>query len=404
MNSRIILVSVIALGLTAAGAATGCGSSDSHAATPPPATPPPVTPASATPLRAASLEATADACVTAVFDRMTEAQRVGQLFLVGIPATGTPPLDQIRDHHFGSVLLSGDTTSGTTAIKNIASQVQALTAATAGVKFFVAANQEGGQVQQLKGPGFETIPSALTQGTMTPAELTRAAYAWGRELRSAGVNLDLAPVMDVVPPGTAADNAPVGALDREFGNNPATTGVHGAAFIRGMRQAGVATSAKHFPGLGRVRGNTDFTGGVTDGQTTVTDPYLESFQAAIDAGVPFVMVALATYTRIDPDHPAVFSTRIIKHILRGQLHFNGAVISDDLGDAAAVANITPGIRALDFLRAGGDMIVSQAVSPAVTMDQAVLAATQSNAAIRADVSTAVLEVLGVKQSYGLLNC
>jgi hypothetical protein len=71
------------------------------------------------------------------------------------------------------------------------------------------------------------------------------------------VNLDFAPVFDVVPPGTDASNQPIGVLEREYGHDPGTVGSHAAAFVAGMAEAGVATTAKHFPGLGRVVGNTD---------------------------------------------------------------------------------------------------------------------------------------------------
>src|SRR6202020_3083148 len=138
------------------------------------------------------------------------------------------------------------------------------------------------------------------------------ATGWGSDLRAAGVNLDLAPVMDVVPQGTAASNAPIGALDREFGFNPVTNGQHGTAFIQGMAAAGVMSVAKHFPGLGRATGNTDFTSDVVDNVTTAGDPYLNSFKAAITAGVPMVMVALATYTKIDPAELAVFSPTVMR--------------------------------------------------------------------------------------------
>jgi beta-N-acetylhexosaminidase len=285
-------------------------------------------------------------------------------------------------------------------------EVQALasTPATAGIRFFVAANQEGGQVQQLSGPGFASIPSAVGQGTLSPAVLRRAAATWGRELGSAGVNLDLAPVMDVVPPGTAGQNAPIGMLQREYGDNPGTVASHGVAFIDGMRDAGIATSAKHFPGLGRVRGNTDFTPDVVDTVTTASDPYLKSFQAAIGAGVPFVMVALATYQRIDPRHLAVFSAGIMDGVLRQRMGFKGVIVSDDLGAAAAVTGIPPGTRAIDFLAAGGDLIVSASVQAAVQMDNAVLRKAASDAAFRAEVSTAVMRILTAKAGYGLLTC
>ena len=262
-------------------------------------------------------------CPAAVYSRMTEAQRVGQLFLVGLATDQLDPATAatIRSDHFGSVLFGTTSYAGLTGTRAVANAVQSLASAqaTAGVRFFVAANQEGGQVQQLRGPGFAAIPAALDQGLVTPSVLQQQAAAWGRELRAAGVNLDLAPVMDVVPPGTDQQNAPIGALQREFAHDPGTAAAHGVAFLRGMGQAGVATTAKHFPGLGRVRGNTDFTSGVVDTVTTAQDPYLQTYQAASHAGVPFVMVSLATYTRIDPQHLAVFSARVMRTILRQEI-------------------------------------------------------------------------------------
>jgi beta-N-acetylhexosaminidase len=371
---RILSVSILALAF----ACTGCSSS-SQAMTP-------VTPA------------VAASCAQQVNAKLTESERVGQLFMVG---TSDPSADAatIRAHHFGSVLLSGDSSAGVAAIRQETDAIQNL--AADGVRFFVAANQEGGEVQQLTGPGFGAIPSALAQGSIGTRALQVDAQRWGRELEDAGVNLDLAPVLDVVPPGTAHENAPIGMLDREFGFDVATVGEHGVAFIDGMRAAGVATTAKHFPGLGRVRGNTDFTADVVDTSTTAAD--LASYQAGIDAGVPFVMVALATYTRIDPARLAVFSAKIMA-LLRNQLHFTGVIISDDLGEAAAVAKIAPGTRAVDFITAGGDLVTSQDIGPAVAMADAVLRDADDDAKFRGAVSSAVLRILAAKAKYGLLTC
>jgi beta-N-acetylhexosaminidase len=338
---------------------------------------------------------------------MTEAQRVGQLFLVGIAGNPIAEVAQaVTTYHFGSLLFGTDTTAGVTGIRQLTRKLQALTSsyATAGVRFFIAANQEGGEVQNLQGPGFAQIPPALDQGQLTPGDLQQQAADWGRELKSAGVNLNLAPVMDVVPPGTAAENQPIGALQREFGDTPAIVADHGVAFIKGMRQAGVATTAKHFPGLGRVGGNTDFTSGVVDTVTTPDDPYLKTFQAAIDAGVPLVMVALATYTRIDPRHLAAFSPQVMRVMLRQKMHFRGVIISDDLGVAAAVADIPPTARGIDFLAAGGDMITSESLTVAVQMDEAILERAAVDPAFRAEVNSAVRYVLTAKQAYHLLPC
>ncbi len=346
-------------------------------------------------------------CPARVFAGMTEAQRVGQLFLVGFEGD---PVSEVAHteaaYHFGSWLFAANGTAGVTGIGQLTRAIQRLATsrATGKVRFFIAANQEGGEVQALRGPGFPAIPSALVQGQLPAATLRRQAEAWGRELRSAGVNLDLAPVLDVVAPETASQNQPIGALQREFGDNPETVANHGVAFIRGMRETGVAATAKHFPGLGRVRGNTDFTAGVVDTVTRPDDPDLRSYQAAADSGVPLVMVALATYTRIDPRHLAVFSTRVMRVMLRQQVHFRGVIVSDDLGAAAAVAGISPAARAIDFLAAGGDLITSQTLAAAIAMGSAVMRHAAADSAFRAVVNSAVMRVLDTKQAYGLLPC
>jgi len=333
---------------------------------------------------------------------------VGQLFIVGLAGS---VLDQatasaIRAYHFGSASFIATDTAGVAGVAAVTRAVQALSSArvTGGARFFVGANQEGGEVQALQGPGFATMPSAVAQGMLPPAQLRRLALTWGQELRAAGVNLDFAPVMDVVPAADTSQNAPIGELMREFGPTPAVVAAHGVAFIRGMTQAGEVTTAKHFPGLGRVRGNTDFSAGVVDTMTTPDDPYLQTFQRAIDAGVPLVMVALATYTRIDPHHLAVFSPVVMRTMLRDRMHFGGVVISDDLGAAQAVASVPPGRRAIQFIAAGGDLVTSKYVGPAEAMARAVVARATASPRFRDEVDAAAAHVLAAKQRFGLLPC
>jgi len=343
--------------------------------------------------------------VSQVYQRLTLAQRVGQLFLVGVPAdlAGAETVQAVDAYHFGSVLLPKDDDSAA-ELAAAAAAVQALApTATGGVRFLVAANQEGGEIQQLSGPGFGVMPSELVQGTWTTSALRAQAQTWGSELHAAGVNLNLAPVMDVVPQATAASNQPIGALDREFGYDPQGNGEHGVAYVAGMAAAGVASVAKHFPGLGRVIGNTDFTSDVVDTVTTADDPYLGSFRAVVNAGVPYVMVAEATYTQIDPSHLAVFSP-VIMRLLRNGLGFQGVILSDDLGEAAAVASIPAAQRAIDFLDAGGDLITSQDIGPAEQMAAAVVAQASASPSFRATVDADAKRVLAAKQAQGLLSC
>jgi beta-N-acetylhexosaminidase len=348
-----------------------------------------------------------DDCVTGTLASLSEEQRIGQLFMVGLRKDRVDQAlrNAVTTSHFGSVAFTTQTAAGVEAVRAIADDVQGMVtdASTRGVGFMIAANQEGGRIQGLSGPGFDTIPTARAQGRWTPAKLEGKAADWGSQLLNAGINLDLAPVADVVPPGTDAQNAPIGKLKRAFGHDPATVSSHVGAFIAGMQRAGVATTAKHFPGLGRVVGNTDFKAGVVDAITTADDPYLEPFKTAIDAGVPFVMVSLATYDQIDPAHLAVFSHTIIGDLLRGQLGFRGVVISDALG-AKAVTSIPPATRALSFLDAGGDMIISNQVPAAIEMAQAIASRAAAEPAFAQRVDDAALHVLQAKEALGLLPC
>jgi beta-N-acetylhexosaminidase len=369
--------------------------------TPVPSTPTLATQSPATPAPAPL------SCAVQELDAMSEAQRIGQLFMIGLTGNQLDATERqaIAAFHFGSVLFTKRTAVGVAAVRAVSNavQAQATLSATRGVLFFIAANQEGGLVQALSGPGFDVIPSALDQGALSLAQLTALATRWGRQLRAAGLNLDLAPVADVVPPGTDARNAPIGQLDREFGHDPSSVASHVAAFIAGMRASGVGTTAKHFPGLGRVVGNTDFTASVVDSVTIRHDPYLLPFAQAIMAGVPFVMVSLATYDRIDPTHLAAFSNTVINRMLRGDLGFGGVVISDSLG-ATAVESLPLGTRAIDFLDAGGDMIVLNQPSQAITMARVVASFASAHAWFRARIYNAAWHVLRAKEAAGLLQC
>src|SRR5436305_6750015 len=347
------------------------------------------------------------ACPDRVLALMTQDQRIGQLFELGLAndRLGAIEISLIRSDHIGSVWFVDRSYAGVTGIRAVSSAVQAQvsSATTANVRFFIAANQEGGLIQAMQGTGFSVIPSAVVQGGWAPAVLQSRAAAWGAELRSAGINLNFAPVMDVVPPGTDAQNQPIGVLQREYGHDPATVGSHGVAFLTGMRQSTVAVTLKHFPGLGRVAGNTDFTT-ATDTTTTVSDPYLQSFRQGIAAGTDFVMVALARYTRIDPDHLAAFSPIVMTQMLRGSMGFSGVIVSDDLGDTVAVASMPPASRAIDFLTAGGDMIISKTSAPADAMVKAVRLRAAQDPAFRQRADEAALRILRAKQRFGLLPC
>ncbi len=344
-------------------------------------------------------------CPRQVFARMGLSKRVGQLFVAGVSSSSPTraQLTAVHRQHLGGVILMGHDDIGVTATARVTHRLQRRAKMSGGASLWVAVDQEGGNVQVLNGPGFGDMPTALEQGHLGKARLRARAHRWGTQLRAAGINLDLAPVMDTVPRRLGTANKPIGYYDREYGHRPKVVAAHGLAVSRGMQSAGVQSTAKHFPGLGRVRRNTDTSAHVSDRVTTRLDPYLRPFRAAVNHGVQVVMVSLARYTRIDRRHIAAFSAIVMRRMLRNDLGFNGVVISDSM-TAASVHDVPTGARAVRFLRAGGTVVLSVTTSSTAKMAAAVRTHVRDHRHFRSIVNRDALRVLTVKNRHGLLPC
>ena len=343
-------------------------------------------------------------CIDQKLQTLTLQQRAAQLIMTGISANGMTSAQRsiVQKEKPGSVFLLGDSGSLTHTLTAMAA---ASTAATVkGIRPLIAADQEGGQIQRLKGAGFDRIPAATVQGTWSTDKLTARAQEWAGQLKQAGVNVDLAPVADVVPVALKSQNAPIGSLDREYGNTPGEVGPPVQAFVRGMQKAGVMTTVKHFPGLGRVRGNTDFSSGVVDNVTVRGDADLQPFADGIKAGADMVLISTATYTKIDPKNRAVFSPTVIQGMVRGDLGWSGVVITDDVGAAAEVASVPVGQRATRFVAAGGDIVINATAGLTATMVNALVAKAQQDKAFATKLTSSVKRVLTLKQEHGLVSC
>jgi beta-N-acetylhexosaminidase len=340
-----------------------------------------------------------------VVAKMSLSEQIGQLLMVGVSSRGISASEKsiVEDTRAGSIILLGSTTAGASAVRRVVGDVHAATLSPEGVKVMLAADQEGGLVQRLKGPGFARIPSARVQAKQSNAALRRDAYDWGRQLKEAGINANLAPVADVVPMSMVWVNKPIGQLRRGYGPSPKRVAAKVTAFTEGMDRAGVATAVKHFPGLGRVRGNTDFVSRVVDSKTTRDDAALTGFSAAIDAGADMVMVSSALYNKIDDDHRAAFSTLIMEEMLRKDLGFSGVVISDDLA-AAAMRVLPPRERARRFIRAGGDLLIVGDAKLATPMADAIKREASDNPAFEKRVTNSAARVVAMKQRRGLAHC
>ena len=329
-------------------------------------------------------------------------QRVGQLLMMGVDAAEAPASARraITSLHLGGVFLSGRSQGGTAATRAVVDSLTGLVGpeSTGGAPLLVSTDQEGGDVQVLRGPGFSTIPSALKQSEQSAADLETAAAGWGGELAQAGVTMNLAPVADLVDIADPDSNEPIGAWGRQYGNDKETVIERAGAFARGMESAGVVATFKHFPGLGRVAGNTDTSASVTDSVTARTgDAAVEVFSRLISDGARVVMVSSAVYTLIDAGSPAVFSSVVVTDMLRGDLGFTGVVITDDVSAAAQVSTWGPAERAVLAVRAGCDIVLASG-DPGVVeeMAQGMVDRARTDPAFAARVDESALRVLALK--------
>ncbi|GAB2908842.1 glycoside hydrolase family 3 protein [Rhodococcus aerolatus] len=399
------LLAVVALAAAACGSgstasAPTTGSTPPAASSTAPAVPTPGPTAAPAPPSTPAAPAVS-ACVARTLDALTPEQRAAQLVMVGVPATDPASgADLVASTGVGGVFLQGRSTA---PVETVAAEVAALQQASPAVPLLVSADVEGGQVQTLSGLGIGQVPTAVVQGA-SPATLGSVTRRWADAVRRAGVTLDLAPVADVVPPGTAADNPPIGVFDRQYGSDPATVADAVATVVTAAQDVGLLTTAKHFPGLGRVAVNTDTATGATDPGDLRTDGSLEPFRAAVRAGTAAVMVSSASYPRLDPDDLALFSRAIVTDLLRGPtaaggLGFDGLVLTDDVGAAVAVADVPPAQRATRFLAAGGDVVLTVATS-----DVAPVVAALAAPELAERVAVSVRRVLAAKERARLLRC
>jgi beta-N-acetylhexosaminidase len=369
-----------------------------------PSSPPVTTPSpTPTPSPSASAPLTAASCIATTLSSLSLTGRVGQLIMIGTQLDSISAVDsKVTQYQLGGVFLGGRSSMSAASLKSAVAALQAL--AKSGVRLNIALDQEGGEVQTLKGTDFPAFPTAVVQGTWSASTLKSKTLDWSRRLAQAGITMDLAPVADTVPANNVNDNPPIGGFDREYGTDPTKVAAAITTVVGAAQSTGLTTTLKHFPGLGRVHTNTDVAGGAVDTVATTTDPYLKPFAAGIKAGSGAVMMSLASYPKLDAHNLAAFSGSIVTGLLRTKLGFTGLIISDDLGNTGAVKSIPVGDRAIRFINAGGDVALTVNATDAGVMATAMVAEAKQSAAFATKVDAAARIVLTEKYNAGLLGC
>ncbi|MGW4295100.1 glycoside hydrolase family 3 N-terminal domain-containing protein [Micromonospora chersina] len=250
--------------------------------------------------------------------------------------------------------LAGHTLFGTNI--HDPAQVAATTAALRAGRpdVLIAIDEEGGDVTRLAHATGSPYPGNAALGAVDDVTLTRQVYAAiGAELAALGINLDLAPTVDV---NTADENPVIGT--RSFGADPARVAAHSAAAVAGLQSAGVAACAKHFPGHGATVADSHYELPTVDVPPAVLrERDLPPFAAVVDAGVRAVMTAHIRVPALTGDGPATFSRAVLVDLLRREYGFTGAVITDALemkGAALAAGGVGP--AAVRALAAGADLL------------------------------------------------
>lgn len=283
---------------------------------------------------------------------LTLRERAGQVIVARYAGTGAPTA-MVNRLHLGGVIVFAENYAGTDQIRRSNAAVQAA-ARRAGRPFpvVIGVDQEGGRVERVTGG--TRFPAFMTAGAADRPGLTRrAAAASGSELAGLGFTTDYAPVGDVT---VGAADPTIGA--RAASGRPRMVARHAVAAARGYLGSGVVPTVKHFPGHGSVTADSHLTLPVQRrslDRLRATD--LVPFRAAVDAGLPSIMVAHLDVRAVDPGTPSSLSRRVVTGLLRKDLGFDGLVVTDSLVMRAVARRWSSGPAAVRVLRAGADVVL-----------------------------------------------
>jgi beta-N-acetylhexosaminidase len=298
---------------------------------------------------------------------------------------------RIRAGEAGAVLLLGGNVAGLDGARALIGRLQSIRRPP-GLRapLLVMIDQEGGLVRRLPGPPGRR---ASEIGAAGPAAARAAGGAAGRLLRGVGANVDLAPVADVARPGSA-----LASTGRLFGASAGAVAASATAFSEGLRAAGVAATAKHFPGLGAATETTDaapVTIALSARELRTVD--MPPFGVMIRRGLPIVMLGTAVYPALDPGVPAALSRPIVAGELRGRLGFSGVTVTDALDTPALAPVGGPGAVAVRAAAAGSDLVMYTGLSNGAAAAGALRAGIASGSLPRAGSEAAVARVLALRE-------
>lgn len=354
----------------------------------------------------APVHARSTADVEAIIGGMTLEQKVGQMFFVGLygPVMTEDGRRFLETYQPGGVVVFAYNMGDARSLTALINDWQATITAAGAPALLVAVDQEGGRINTLEEPPFTQFPvPALVTATGNHNLAYQAGAAQSEELKAVGINMNLAPVSDLE---TNPENPVI--FRRAYGSDPLVVAPTISAVVQGMQDTGVLATLKHFPGHGDTSEDSHITLPVLPYDVAaISQLELVPFQAGVNAGVEAIMVGHLSLPAIDPvpERPASLSPVIVTDILRGQMGFDGIVMTDALDMDAIDTNYGVPRASVLAVSAGVDVL---ATGPHLGMRTteasmaAIVAAVESGDIPEAQIDASVARILSAKQRYGVL--
>ncbi|CAM3391121.1 beta-N-acetylhexosaminidase [Paenibacillus lupini] len=371
---------------------SGCSTthSDSNASEAPPSAPQPVVHEQPAADQIADLVAS-----------MSLSEKIGQMVLVGMDGTEVQPeiSSLIKERQVGGIILYSNNIVSASQTNKLVNELKQINHDAGGkLPLLLSTDQEGGRVSRLP-KEITPFPASKTVGSTKD---TKYAYqvgaALGEAMNAVGLNTDFAPVLDV---NTNANNPVIG--DRAFGTTVKVVSSMGVNEMLGIMSQGVIPAVKHFPGHGDTSVDSHFGLPVVnhDLQRLRSIEFVP-FGSAIKEGAPIVMVGHILMSKLDPNTPASMSRTVIQNYLRGELKFDGVVITDDMTMGAVEKFKAIGPASVQAVLAGSDIVL---VGHDLTQQQAVLnalmTAAKSGKIPQSVIDASVYRIAKLKQSFDL---
>lgn len=282
-------------------------------------------------------------------------RQLGQCLMFGF--NGTKVNNQVKNlitkHHVGGIILFARNIKNQTQLKKLCNDLQTLRRKISDTPIFIAIDQECGAVSRLISPLFSFPGNMALGATKNPALAYRQGKAVGRALKNCGVNVNLAPVLDI---NNNPDNPGIGV--RSFGDNTKAVAAFGAKMIKGYQEAKISACAKHFPGKGDAAKDAHLAlPSINVSTAKMQRRELVPFKQAILNKTDMIMVSHVLYPACDKKNPATLSQKLITGLLKEKMGYKGLVVTDDMEMKAIADNYGIEKAALMSLKAGSDIVL-----------------------------------------------